>query len=138
MTKYVINSGNPTHLEESQTFTTYASAVSEFTRRQHLGIDEAAELLKLHYNDAGYCCRRELKKSFGLPVSGKTKVRCPRPILSVGGNGGGGYAWLIEHQGLSAHIWENSEVKCIEAFWEAVEKGYLEENCVKYKDEWFY
>lgn len=137
MTKYAINSGSATHLEEQQTFTTYASAVSVFTRRKHLGIDEAAELVKLHYNDAGYCCRLELKKSFGLPVSGKTKIRCPEAILSAGGNGGG-YAWVIEHAALGLRIWENSQAKCVEAFWEAVAKDYGDVKCIKYRDEWYY
>lgn len=137
MTKYAINAGNPHHLEEKKPFKTYAAAVSEFTRLKHLGLYEAAELVKLHYNDGGYCCRMELKKSFGLPVSGKTKLQCPRPILSAGGNGGG-YAWLIEHDTIGIRIWENSQAKCIEAFWEAVEKDYGDVKCIKYRDEWFY
>lgn len=137
MTKYAINSGSATHLEEQQTFTTYASAVSVFTRRKHLGIDEAAELVKLHYNDAGYCCRLELKKSFGLPVSGKTKIRCPEPELKVLVEEGV-YGWRLEHDTLGFLIYENSQAKCVEAFWKAVETESTEIGCIKYRDEWYY
>lgn len=134
---YAIHYGHPSHLESGQSREKYSDAVSVFTRIQHLGKEAAAALIKLSFDENGVVNKRELKKSFGLPVSDMTKVSCPRPELVVGGEGGG-YAWVVDHDKLGLRVWENSEEKAIIAFWDAVKHDYGDVRCTEYLGEWYY